>query len=71
VDEVGEVFVRFYQQLLGTSQDTLPLNADVVRCGPCLDGASHVFLLAIVSNDDIKKALFNIGCKSREKSRLD
>jgi hypothetical protein len=34
---------------------------EVVRCGPCLDANSHELLLALVSNEDIKKALFNIG----------
>jgi hypothetical protein len=67
--KVGEFFVRFYQQFLGTSKDTLPLDVDVVRCSPRLYEASHVFLLAAVSNEDFKKALFCIG--NDKSPRLD
>ena len=45
----------------GVRKHTLPFNVDVVRCGRCLDEASHVFPLVVVSNNDIKKALFIIG----------
>ena len=53
----------------GVRKHTLPLNVDVVCCGRCLDKASHVFPLVVVSNDDIKKALFIIG--DDKSSRLD
>ncbi|KAL9400754.1 hypothetical protein Peur_004603 [Populus x canadensis] len=59
--EVGEVFVNFFQQLLGTSRATSPLDESVVRCGPCVDSSLHSSLLAHVSSNDIKKALFSIG----------
>ncbi|KAL9347289.1 hypothetical protein Peur_058655 [Populus x canadensis] len=59
--EVGDVFVTFFTQLLGTSRATSPLDESVVHSGPCVDSSLHVFLLANVSSDDIKKALFSIG----------
>jgi hypothetical protein len=59
--EMGEEFVRFYQQLLGSCKATLPLDIDVIQSGPCLHASSHESLLAPVSNDDIKNALFDIG----------
>jgi len=59
--EVGDVFVSYYQQLLGSSRATLPLDETVVCCCPCLDATSQASLLAAVSTEDIKKALFSIG----------
>jgi hypothetical protein len=59
--EMGDVFVSFYQQLLGTSRATLSLDESVVSRGPRLDASSHVSLLATVSNKDIKTALPSIG----------
>ncbi|KAL9363701.1 hypothetical protein Peur_041574 [Populus x canadensis] len=59
--KVGDVFVSYYQQLLGSSRVTLPLDETVVCCGPRLDTATQASLLATVSHDDIKKALFSIG----------
>lgn len=32
----------------------------VIQCGPCLNTNSHKLLLAPMSQDDIRKALFNI-----------
>jgi hypothetical protein len=59
--KMGDVFVSFYQQLLGTSRATLSLDESVVSRGPRLDASSHVSLLATVSNKDIKTALPSIG----------
>jgi hypothetical protein len=59
--EVGDVFVCFYQQLLGTSRATLPLDESVVSRGPKLDATLQASLLATITNEDIKKALFSIG----------
>jgi len=60
VDEVGDAFVSFFKELLSTSKDTLPLDVEVSRSGPCIDIDSYSSLLAPVTNDDIKVALFNI-----------
>jgi len=60
VSEVGDVFVSFFKQLLGTSRTTSPFDESFVRYGPCIDSTLHASLLANVSNDDIKKALFSI-----------
>ena len=64
VEDVGKECVKFYQQLLGTSIDTLPPDVNVVQSGPCLGADSFPFLLAPVSCTDIKKALFSIGYKA-------
>jgi hypothetical protein len=37
VDEVEDAFVNFFKELLGTSKDTLPLDVEVSRSGPCID----------------------------------
>jgi hypothetical protein len=60
VDEVGDAFVSFFKELLSTSKDTLLLDVEVSRSGPCIDIDSYSSLLAPVTNDDIKVALFNI-----------
>nr|TKR98098.1 hypothetical protein D5086_0000206460 [Populus alba] len=61
VDEVGHEFVRYYKNLLGSIKQTIPINEDVIHCGPCLDAASHDFFLGPVTNDLIQQTLFNIG----------
>ena len=60
VDEVHE-FVRYYRSLLGSTKQTIPINEDVIHCGPCLDAASHDFLLGPVTDDLIQQTLFSIG----------
>jgi hypothetical protein len=59
--EVGNEFVSFYQRLLGSSRTTLPLDSAVIHSGPCLPSSSHGLLLAPVSQEDIRKAVFSIG----------
>jgi len=51
----------FYQNLLGTSSSTSPLDEAVVYNGPCLDETHSDFLLAPMSNEAIKETLFSIG----------
>ena len=58
--EVGDEFVAYYQQLLGTSKSIVPLDNAVIWCGPCLPSSSHSFLLSPVSADDIRQAIFSI-----------
>jgi hypothetical protein len=61
LDEVGVVFVRYYQELLRKSRHTIPIEAMVAHNGPCLHDSTHDLFLALVSNDVVKKALFSIG----------
>jgi len=58
--EVGDEFVAYYQQLLGTSKSTVPLDNAVIRCGSCLPSSSHDFLLSPVSCEDIRQVVFSI-----------
>jgi hypothetical protein len=58
---VGAEFVHYYQQLLGTSKATIPLDSAVIRCGPYLSSNSHGLLLSPVLYEDIRKAVFGIG----------
>jgi len=59
-EEVGRVFVSYYKELLGTSKHTIPLCAEVVQSGACINADSHDYLLAPVSADDIKQVLFSM-----------
>jgi len=49
------------QDLLGTLKPTFPIIKSVIHYGPCLNVASHASLLAPVTDDDIKHAIFSIG----------
>jgi hypothetical protein len=60
IDKVGAEFVHFYQSLLGTSSAISPINKEVVHGGPCLDTNQSDFLLAPVTNEAIKEALFSV-----------
>jgi hypothetical protein len=60
IDKVGAEFVHFYQSLLGTSSAISPINKEVVHSGPCLDTNQSDFLLAPVTNEAIKEALFSV-----------
>nr|TKR97767.1 hypothetical protein D5086_0000209670 [Populus alba] len=53
---VGDEFVAYYQQLLGSSKSTIPIDSVVIRCGPCLPSSSHSLLLSPVSAEDIRQA---------------
>jgi hypothetical protein len=57
---VGDEFVAYYQQLLGTSKTIVPLDSAVIQCGPCLPPSSHGFLLSPVSHEDIHPVVFSI-----------
>lgn len=61
IKKVGREFIRFYRGLLGNLKHNLPIDVEVVRCGPSIDVISHDSLLAPVPNVDIKQAFFNIG----------
>jgi len=61
IDEIGDEFVHIYQNLLGTSSFTSPLDETVIHSSPCLDETHFDFLLAPMSNEATKKTLFNIG----------
>ena len=50
---MGQEFVRFYTEHLGSAKPTLPINEFVILYGSCLDAASQESLLAPVIDDTI------------------
>lgn len=50
---MGQEFVRFYIEHLGSAKPTLPINEFVILYGSCLDAASQESLLAPVIDDTI------------------
>ena len=58
---MGHEFVQYYRNLLGSTKQTIPINEDAIHYGPCLDAASHDFLLGLVIDDLIQQTLFSIG----------
>jgi hypothetical protein len=62
LEVVGEEFVNYYQQLLGSSKDMIPIDLEVIHSGSCLATSAHDLLLAPVTSAEIKKkVLFGIG----------
>nr|TKS07847.1 hypothetical protein D5086_0000108870 [Populus alba] len=59
--EVGDAFVSYYQQLLGTPKPTIPLDRDIIQRGPCLSSHLQGALLSPVSQDDIQQVVFSIA----------
>ena len=58
---MGDEFVRYFTNLLGSTKQTDPINEDVIQCGPCIDTTSHDLLLGLVTDDLIQQTLFSIG----------
>jgi len=69
IDEVEDTFVCYFRDLLGSSESTLPLDVAVSWSGPCIDLASHASLLALITYDVIKQALFSLD--DNKASKLD
>jgi len=61
IDEVGDAFVCYFRDLFSSSKVTLPLDDEVSRSSPCIDPTSHASLMAPVTNDIFKQALFSIN----------
>jgi len=55
LEVVGEEFVNYYQQLLGSSKDMIPIDLEVIHSGSCLATSAHDLLLAPVTSAEIKK----------------
>ena len=60
-DQVVEEFVRYYQALLGTSSLCEPIDFDVIRSGPLVSVQQCAMLIGVISDQEIKAALFDIG----------
>lgn len=59
--EVGEMFVDYYKQLLGTERPCQPINPEVVQRGPLLNEEHRTRLVQEVTDTEIKAALDSIG----------
>jgi hypothetical protein len=58
--EVGQEFVRFFSDLLGSTKQIVPINVNVIHYGPCLESFSYDIFLALVTNELIHQTLFSI-----------
>lgn len=54
---MGEEFVNYYQQLIGSLKDTIPIDLEVIQSGLCLATSAHELLLALVTITEIKKGV--------------
>lgn len=51
----------FYTNLFGTKKPATPLNLDILQSGSKLDAQESLELIKIVTEEEIKNALFDIG----------
>ncbi len=61
IPEVADEFVGFYSELFGSSSSVDPLDLDVLQSGPLVSHESASALIAEISDDEIRSALFDIG----------
>lgn len=59
--EVHREFLKFYEDLLGTHEDTAPLQDLVMEDGPLISDQQAEELTCAFSREDIRNALFDIG----------
>ncbi|XP_074266130.1 uncharacterized protein LOC141588596 [Silene latifolia] len=61
VTVVNAAFASYYKELLGEKHEVQPLDRDFIASGACLTEANHHSLCAVVTNEEIKAAIFSIG----------
>ncbi|XP_074302896.1 uncharacterized protein LOC141637231 [Silene latifolia] len=60
VDAIQQAFLNFYKKLLGETTALQPINMQVVQRGPICTEEHWETLLSIVTDSEIKEALFSI-----------
>ncbi|GFZ21585.1 hypothetical protein Acr_29g0007470 [Actinidia rufa] len=60
-NQVSNAFVQYYMGLLGTKEDCIKLDSDIVLKGNILEAEQVSNLIKAVSEEEIKSALFSIG----------
>ncbi|VFQ59176.1 unnamed protein product [Cuscuta campestris] len=58
--QVANVLIDYFKSLLGVSSWTDPVQDDIIKTGPCLNPAQQLSLLAPITQDQIKSAVFAI-----------
>lgn len=58
--QMGEEFVFFFKNLFGETRDRVGLDSDVIRRGKLVSNTHSAFLIAGISKQEIKEALFDI-----------
>jgi len=62
-DQVAEEFIGFYRLLLGSHSSFAQINPDILSSGPLLSAEHAEDLIKPVCVQEIKDALFDIGCE--------
>ncbi|XP_074266397.1 uncharacterized protein LOC141589661 [Silene latifolia] len=57
---IQQAFISFYEELLGSSKEVDPVCDSIITAGTLLNEAHHEILIAEVSSDEVKKAMFDI-----------
>nr|GMC86850.1 uncharacterized protein LOC105173793 [Ipomoea batatas] len=58
--QVGDLFVDFFKDLLGSSRNRMSCRAYFLSNGPLISSSQHAVLTREVSNQEIKDALFDV-----------
>ncbi|XP_074266919.1 uncharacterized protein LOC141590211 [Silene latifolia] len=61
--KVGQAFVQYYEHLLGSSVQTLPIDHSIIANGACVGEQDHDLLIAPITKAEIKMALFSMDLK--------
>lgn len=60
IDQVAEEFTCFYKTLLGSSSSCHPIDLSILRSGPLVFDQQVASLIGVVTDQEIKAALFAI-----------
>lgn len=60
MNEVQSEFLRYYGDLLGSSQHVLPIEPGVIENGPILSAEQGPMLCRPVTDQEVKEAIFSI-----------
>ncbi|XP_074300783.1 uncharacterized protein LOC141632103 [Silene latifolia] len=61
LDNVASAFIDYYENLLGSATDIVPLDVQFIQSGACLQDGDLEALIKPIENSEIKQALFEIG----------
>lgn len=60
-NQVAGEFIRYFEDLLGSSKSCDPIDLNVLSFGPCISLDQAAFLSSSISSEEIKSSLFSIG----------
>ncbi|XP_020259105.1 uncharacterized protein LOC109835548 [Asparagus officinalis] len=59
-DDIVKEFISHFKNLMGTAMDTTSPNINIIHPGPCLDDSQASSLIASITNEEIRNAIFSM-----------